>query len=89
LPELKYRDRDYHYVYTFVSFIVDLTLSMVTCYLSQDGKLILSSAAWGTPLSALWKVGDGALEQVYVCHTLLFSSAWYHFSLSFPCLNFC
>jgi len=31
----------------------------------QDGKLILSSAAWGTPLSALWKTGDGVLEQVY------------------------
>jgi len=30
----------------------------------QDGKLILSSAAWGTPLSALWKIGDGVLEQV-------------------------
>ena len=28
--------------------------------------MILSSAAWGTPLSALWKIGDGVLEQVYV-----------------------
>lgn len=38
---------------------------MTHCQPSRDGKLILSSAAWGTPLSALWKIGDGALEQMH------------------------
>ena len=46
-------------VYDSLSMSMSMSISMsVSVCVCQDGKLILTSSSWGTPLSALWAVGE-------------------------------